>query len=177
MNHDTNAPHSSAFHGRILRIDSHLNRTLKRSQNPLAAARSSSFVGRCGSLGTWICCRYLDTDAVMESGSASGPGILLESVGFCLWFFSWDMAGFFSASWGLEIWCFRRARDTDGRPWPCKFLLHIKLTAVLEPKYVLSVGAGGIFVCRSCSVLRSGVYAVLRQLPATLDNANVLLPS
>lgn len=29
-NHDTKAPHSSAFHGRILLMENHLNRTLSR---------------------------------------------------------------------------------------------------------------------------------------------------
>jgi hypothetical protein len=49
--HDTKAPHSSAFHGRMLRIETHLKRILSRCQNPLAAARSSSLVGRCGRCG------------------------------------------------------------------------------------------------------------------------------
>lgn len=48
MNHDTKAPHSSAFHGRMLRMESHLNRTFSLWEKPLAAARSSSFVGRWG---------------------------------------------------------------------------------------------------------------------------------
>lgn len=63
-NHETNAPHSSAFHGRMLLIDIHLNRTLKRSQKPLAAASSSSFVGRWGIFGR---CKYFDTDAARDS--------------------------------------------------------------------------------------------------------------
>lgn len=70
MNHETNAPHSSAFQGRISRIDIHLNLTFILDQKPVAAASSSSFVGLLGS------CRYLDTDAAIESDSACDRPLL-----------------------------------------------------------------------------------------------------
>ena len=46
INQDTKAPHSSAFHGRMDRMDIHLNLTFNRCRKLVAAARSSSFVGR-----------------------------------------------------------------------------------------------------------------------------------
>ncbi len=68
-NHETNAPHSSAFHGRMLLIENHLKRTRNRCRNPLAAASNSSFVGRCGILGK---CRYLDMESASDSCSDAG---------------------------------------------------------------------------------------------------------
>lgn len=57
MNQDTNAPHSSAFHGLMDRMDIHLNLTFNLWRKLVAAARSSSFVGRWGMDG-----RYFDMD-------------------------------------------------------------------------------------------------------------------
>jgi hypothetical protein len=50
-NQDTKALQSSIFHGRTLLIENHLKWTFSRDQKPVAAARSSSFVGRWGILG------------------------------------------------------------------------------------------------------------------------------
>lgn len=72
-NQDTNAPHSSAFHGRMLRMENHLKRTFSRWPKPLAAARSSSFVGRWGIFGR---CRYLDMESARDACSdPSGVGV------------------------------------------------------------------------------------------------------
>ena len=70
-NHETKAPHSSAFHGRMLRIENHLKRTLSLSQKPLAAASNSSLVGRCGICILGMCgrCRYLDMESARDSCS------------------------------------------------------------------------------------------------------------
>lgn len=74
---ETNAPHSSAFHGRMLLMENHLNRTFNRCRNPLAASSSSSFVGRCGIFGR---CRYLDMESASDSCSwGAGAAGLLES--------------------------------------------------------------------------------------------------
>lgn len=92
MNHDTNAPHSSAFQGLMLLIDIHFSRTFDLSQNPLAAARSSSLVGRWGIFGRCGRCKYLDMDEAIDSESASDTrGFSTSGVSF----------GFpFSASFG-----------------------------------------------------------------------------
>lgn len=68
INHETKAPHSSAFQGLMERMDAHLKRTRSRCQKPVAAARSSSFVGLCGK------CKYFETDDASDSDSASAPG-------------------------------------------------------------------------------------------------------
>ena len=52
----------------MLLIDTHLNRTFNLSQNPLAAARSSSLVGRW--VGRW---KYFDTEDAIDSGSTGVP--------------------------------------------------------------------------------------------------------
>jgi hypothetical protein len=76
-NQDTNAPHSSAFQGLMLLMENHLKRTLRRSRNPLAAASSSSLVGRCGIFGR---CRYLDMEFASVSWSeVSGVDVLCET--------------------------------------------------------------------------------------------------
>lgn len=73
MNQETNAPHSSAFQGRMLRIECHLNRACRRCQKPVAAARNSSLVGRGGIFGRWDC-RYFDMEAAMDSASPGCGG-------------------------------------------------------------------------------------------------------
>lgn len=85
---DTKAPHSSALNGLALRIENHLKRTLSLCQNPVAAAKSSSFVGRwgifgrCGKCGR---CRYLETESLRLS--CPPPSMLFfiasGSVEFC----------------------------------------------------------------------------------------------
>lgn len=50
---DTKALMSSVLNGRTVRIDAHLNRTARRDQNPFAARRNSSLVGR------WMCGKRL----------------------------------------------------------------------------------------------------------------------
>lgn len=69
--HDKNAPHSSALKGLALRIENHLKRTLSLCQNPFAADRSSSLVGRWGILGRCGRCRYFETESVRLSWPSS----------------------------------------------------------------------------------------------------------
>lgn len=50
-NQETNALQSSTSQGRALLMENHLNRIFSLDQKPVAAASSSSFVGRCGIFG------------------------------------------------------------------------------------------------------------------------------
>lgn len=88
--HDKKAPHSSALNGRVLRMENHLKRTLSLCQNPVAAAKSSSLVGRGGIFGRCGKCRYFDTESVRLSWPS--PGFFGESLGslFCGPGCDWD---------------------------------------------------------------------------------------
>lgn len=81
--HDTKAPHSSALNGRVLLIEYHLNRTLSLSQNPVAAARSSSLVGRCGIFGKCGRWRYFETDSERLSCPSCAPFLRCSASLFC----------------------------------------------------------------------------------------------
>ena len=117
-NQETKALQSSIFQGRTLRIENHLKRTFSRDQNPVAAASSSSFVGRCvilGMCGRW---RYFPggvvasgRDSVFFSAPNDGSRSSFEDV--------WLLALF-----EVELLCLFKFPLSLPRALECSFLVH-----------------------------------------------------
>lgn len=128
--HDTKAPHSSALNGLALRIENHLKRTLSLCQNPVAAARSSSFVGRWGIFGRCGRCRYFETDSVRLSCSPSTPVFVvsgsLELCGTCCVGFCSKPAALPSS---LALSCFHRRCSRPVRRDICTDRIHACLAS------------------------------------------------
>jgi hypothetical protein len=109
-NQETKALQSSTFQGRTLLIENHLKRTFRRDQNPVAAASSSSFVGRWGNFGRCGRWRYLLDDGE-ESGKedsaflavgGTGDERLSSLAGF--WSFSLEDVELLSRLWLSFSW-------------------------------------------------------------------------
>ena len=150
-NQETNAPHSSAFQGRMLRIENHLKRTLSRSPKPLAAANSSSLVGRCGIFGR---CMYLYMEFARDSCSGTGGSV------------GWLAADSCAPDCSPRFCC--AVGDLTRSPsFLSAFELPALFPATREPPWTMGQNPGS---CRA----RRVIFAFCRALPEKAESATAV---